>query len=107
MIEEEYKGFIIQLEAEEELDHPDDTMDYENEEQRRKYLARLDNGELMWFCAVVSAWKKGIKLAETTLGGCDWPSLENFKDNSGYYEDMRDEVVKEARIAIKGLCDDK
>ena len=54
------------------------------------------NGKWMYFCAELKVYVNGIKLASDALGGCIHESLDDFKINSGYYEDMKATCVKEA-----------
>ena len=103
MITEKHKGFEICLTAEEEDVYPSDHIDFETKEQEKEYLEKIDNGELGWFCAKAAVKKAGIELAASYLGCCDYPSLKDFKENGGYYEDMRDEAVEEAEKIIVPL----
>ena len=52
--------------------------------------------------AFVGASRHGVELAETCLGGCYYEKPSDFL-HSGYYEDMRKEVVEAAKAKIKML----
>lgn len=100
---EKYQGFEIILTAEEEETHPSDTICFETPEEEQAYLNKINHGEIGWFCAKVAACHNGFELGVSYLGCCDYSSLESFKDDSGYYEDMRDEAIKEAREKLADL----
>lgn len=102
MFIEEYKGFEIHLEILDEDISPDDLHDWESFEEREEFYSKLESGELLWFCAKVSAYMAGIELATEYLGGCCYSSIDNFiKDE--YYSSMRDEVINNAIDKIKKL----
>lgn len=52
--------------------------------------------------AHVCASRHGVELAETYLGGCYYEKPTDFL-YTGYYEDMREEVVADAIVKIKML----
>lgn len=52
--------------------------------------------------AVVCASRHGVELAETFLSNCYYEKPSDFLD-SGYYEDMRKEVVEAAKVKIRML----
>ena len=61
-----------------------------------------DPGVLARALAHVRASRHGVLLAETYLGGCDYDPPSDFL-YSGYYEDMREEVVADALVKIRML----
>ena len=65
---------------------------------------KIDDGELEWFCAKVVAEKCGVELAWAYLGNCVYKTYHDFVD-SGYYADMRDAVIEEAKEKIKELAE--
>jgi hypothetical protein len=92
----EYEGFKIVLTAEPEYE----AIEAETSEHLKWYMERFEDGRLMWFCAHVSAQKYGLALGESFLGCCAYESLAEFKKHSGYYRDMRDEAVSEAKAKL-------
>ena len=72
---------------------------YEPEDLKEIYK-NLDNYTWMYFCAELKAYVNGINLSTDTLGQCIYESLDDFKINSGYYEDMKSNCVKEALEVI-------
>ena len=102
---EEYEGFIIRLTAEEETVHPLDHVDLETAKEARQYLKDIESGTFGWFSAKVTASKYDLELGVDYLGCCDWTSLENFAEHSGYYEDMRAEAIEEAKKVLKKIIE--
>ena len=98
---EEREGFTITLECLPEHELPD--WDFQSKEEKEKLIYDIDNCNVMWFCAKVSAHKNGILLASDYLGGCCYDDVNDFVKNSGYYEDMVKTVINEAKQAIVGL----
>lgn len=50
------------------------------------------------FCAKVTAWAAGIELASDYLGGCIYPSHEDFyKAEGDYFDDMVANVIEKAK----------
>jgi hypothetical protein len=97
-------GFDLRLDCLIEYSHPDDLEDFENEEQRREHLRKIDLGLITWFCAKVTASRNGIDLASDYLGGCCYDSYEDFAEDS-YCMDMQYEAIKRAREVILSLYD--
>ena len=95
MFIEKYKGFEIHLEILDEYISPDDMHDWESSDDREEFYSKLESGELLWFCAKVSAYMVEIELATEYLGGCCYSSIDNFI-NDEYYSSMRDEVINNA-----------
>lgn len=96
-LEEEIDGYEIYLTSEPEDCHPLDHMDFEDEKESREYLAKIQSGELGWFCAVVSVWKNDELKGYDTLGCCDYPDLREFKETGGYYTGLRNNALDEAK----------
>lgn len=65
--------------------------------------AQLDNGDLVLFSAKVTASRNGIELASAYLGGCIYKDEQEFVNNSGYYGDMVEAVIEDAKQAIEDL----
>ena len=102
---ETYEGFEIRFYACEEDASPQDcfALDVETETE---IFRKIDAGLLQWFCAEVTASKNGIELASDYLGACCYESAQDFvRESGGYYEDMRANVIKDARAAIQSLTE--
>jgi len=101
--EEEYQGFTIRVYAEEEDLPLEDTFDDSIDDIKHLYR-KIITGDLVYFCAHVSASKCGVVLGDDYLGACLYDSLESFVAEDGYYPDMSYEVVRQATKTIKELC---
>ena len=99
---EEKEGFIIKLYTTWEDSQPDWELSEEDSEQ---FLEDIENGNLEWFIAKVTAEKMGIELASDYLGGCCYKSIEEFIRPGDYYTQMVDTVIHEARKTLASLCD--
>ena len=95
-------GFCITLELLPEYTAPD--WDFENEEEKRCLLRRIEQGDILWFTAKVSASKLGIELGTEYLGGCCYESVDQFIQPGGYFTDMVAAAIKEARRTLARLC---
>ncbi len=100
---EECQGFTIKLYLCPEYDSPD--WDFESEEEKAELLRKIDNCDVLWFCAKVTASKHNIELAYDYLGGCCYDSIEQFITD-GTYADMKDSVIAEAKQTLKVLQND-
>ena len=105
MITEIYKGFTITLEAAESYTSIADL--YADSEATSYSVgeleAAIERGDMIHFCAKVTCSRGGIELGCAYLGDCIYDTLEDFKNNSGYYDDMRDTAVRDATAAICAL----
>lgn len=105
--QEREQGFNIQMSFQNEVDNPCEVYDTSNPDDLR-IIDSIINNEYNWVAVTVSAFKKGVKLAEEHLGCCvlaENDMIEDFK-STGYYEDMRREVIEEAKKVIKTLCEE-
>ena len=100
---EECQGFTINLYLRPEQYAPD--WDFESEEEKAELLRKIDNYDVLWFCAKVTASKNNIELSSDYLGGCCYDNVEQFLTD-GYYEDMKHTVIEEALQTIKELQND-
>jgi hypothetical protein len=64
---------------------------------------QIDDGTFCWFMAEVTASKNGIELGTDYLGGCCYESPHEFISHSGYYPDMVDRAITEAKEVIARL----
>lgn len=97
----EIDGFEIHFEA-----LPEHHYSYEgwDESDIKETKEKLDNFELVLFCAKVSAHREGIELASDYLGGCFYKSEEEFYNTEGcYFDDMCNTVISEAKEQIETL----
>ncbi len=97
------EGFDIKLFIEHEDICPSDLFDSECH-NINEIIEKIESGEYVWFRAVVEAHKKDIKLGSAALGGnlCDYRALKNFPTD-GYYEDLVNEAISDAKHAIKDI----
>ena len=101
---ENYKGFDIYFEA---LEEYDPSFEYWDEELKDATIDKINSGELVLFCAHVTAEKNGIELGDDYLGMCVYESEEAFYTQKGdYFDDMKETVVKEAEKAVNDLFED-
>ena len=91
-------GFDIRFSVLPEMYHPNDHFDDDGEIARA-----IDAGEYEWFVACVTASKNGIKLGEEYLGGCCYSTFEAFMTEDGYFPDMVDAAIAQAKDAIASL----
>lgn len=99
---EDIRGFHIVFSAAPEDTHPRNSFDdscHEIEDICRK----IDNGTYVWFVARVQAYRHGVLLASDYLGGCLYDSFEDFMQEGGYYEDMVNTVISEAKQTLAAL----
>jgi len=94
------EGFTLRLSALVDFTPISDTFE---DEQVKEVIERINSGEWLYFCAKVTAYKKGIELSSDYLGGCVYEGLEDFAECSGYVDDMINTVVNEAKETIKEL----
>lgn len=97
---ENFAGFTIELSISPEDMRPD--WDFETPEDEADTLEKINNGDLLWFVARVTASRKGVVLGTDYLGGCCYSSEEEFL-RDGYYTDMIDTAVSEARKTLAEL----
>ncbi len=90
---DEVEGFDIRLDVTSEDERPEqDTLD------------KINNGLLLWFCARVTVSRDGLDLGDDVLGGCCYESIADFLKPGGYYSDMVQQAIEQARGAIEKLC---
>jgi len=97
----EKDGFELKLYFEPEYSPID--WDFESEDQERELHDKIESGELLYFCAKVTASKNGIELGVDYLGGCVFEGETDFMDSDGYYNYMCEQAISEAKTAIKLL----
>ena len=99
---EEYKGFTITFQALIEDISPGDSCD---PDFCADTIKAIHNGEIMWFCAKVTANLDGLELGYDILACCAYEKYEDFTaEPDGYYADMRETVVEEAITQLEELC---
>lgn len=98
---EKIDSFDVQLSFVDEIISPFDIYDI-NDEYGKEDIENIASGKYTWVMAIVTVYKHGIKLASNNLGCCEYEYdnlIDGFK-GSGYYEDMVNETIKEARDII-------
>lgn len=97
---DDLNGFHIVLAFSPEHSAPD--WDFDTVEDEEELLRRIENGTMLWFCARVEAYRHGVLLGTDYLGGCCYESAKDFMEN-GYYADMVDNAINEAKDKITEL----
>ena len=97
--EETRDGFDIALSFAPEDCAPDWDM---TEGEKIDLFDKIDRGVLLWFMARVEAKKGRLTLGADYLGGCCYESVSDFV-RGGYYDDMVNEALREARKTISAL----
>lgn len=101
---ETHEGFEIAFYACEEDMNPRDCFDPEIEAEFDTF-GKIERGELVWFCAKVTASKNDIVLGEDYLGGCCYNSVQEFwAEKDGYAGDMIDNAIAHAKKKLAQLC---
>lgn len=85
----------------------DDAIDKEYEDQ---IISRLGSGDMWaWCCVVVGAeieLDNGVKVyGDATLGCVTADGEQDFMENSGYYEDMKDEAKQSLVVELARICE--
>ena len=101
------QGFDIVCSTTWEDIHPSDVFD-ETPEDMAEMLRKIDNGLLSWFMVRVQAFKNGILLGTDYLGGNLYENESDFvTESGGYYEDMIESAIKEAKDNLSKLLADE
>lgn len=67
----------------------------------RDIIERLETNEWAWCCVRVVARLDGTDIeGDSYLGCCSYDSEDDFRENSGYYEDMKQEAKDRLLRAI-------
>lgn len=98
---EDTQGFHIVCSVAYEDTHPSDLFDGSCHDIG-DICQKIDDGFYQWFMVRVEAYKNGILLGSVYLGGCLYESYEDFLED-GYYGDMVDQAVTEAKTNIDKL----
>jgi hypothetical protein len=77
----------------------------EDEELYNQLIHDLDTGKYLYTTVMVSAYFQGRKIAYDCLGCCIYKDLDDFIENSGYYEGMVNTVVTEGKQEMRRLYD--
>lgn len=81
----------------------DDDFDFETE---NRIIAKAENNVWAWCDITVRGTWKGLT-GEAHLGACSYDSEKDFRENSGYFDDMvahvRDEIDGQA-AEIRNFC---
>lgn len=93
-------GFdIVVSVAPEEID-PNDLFDDDGESARA-----IAEGRYAWFMVRVEVQRHGVTLGTDCLGGCCYESPQEFIKTSGYYEDMVESAVNDARDTLAKITE--
>lgn len=97
-------GFKIELAFAPEDDDPRDHFASGDDEADAELIRDIENGNVLWFVARVTASKAGVVLGSDYLGRCCYRTAEEFMSPDGYYPDMVNEAITEAQNKIKEIC---
>jgi hypothetical protein len=98
---EDINGFHIMCSVTHEDIHPRDCFD-DSIDDINEICRKIDNGTYVWFVARVEAFKGGILLGTSYVGGNLYENVKDFiKD--GMYEDMMHEAINEAKKNLEML----
>ena len=98
-------GFQIVVSITPEDTHPCDLMDcWESEEDKQEFLRKIDDGVYQWFIARFQAFKHGILLGDSYLGGNCYEKISDFLADA-YAEDFTEEAIKEAQEKIAKIVE--
>lgn len=78
---------------------------FDDVEEVNQLCKQIDKGELQYFVARIQAYKKGIKLGDSYLGGNLYESYNDFIGDS-MYDDLVYQAIEEAKNNIKELLND-
>ena len=99
------KGFEIYFEALDEDITLEECLPDDTPAQIRGLKTRINNGNVVYFCAKVSAHKAGIELGDAYLGACIYDSYEQFYEaKNDYFADLVAEAITEAEEQVAALC---
>ena len=98
---EDVNGFHIMCSITHEDTHPNDLYD-DSCHDINEICRKIDNGTYTWFIARVEAFKSGILLGTSYLGGNLYEDVKEFI-NDGMYEDMMHEALTEAKKNLEML----
>ena len=98
---EDVNGFHIVFSAAYEDMHPRDCFD-DTVDEIDEICRKIDNGTYVWFIARVEAYKHGIMLGTSYLGGNLYDSFKDFI-NDEYYEDLMCQAIDEAKGNLEML----
>jgi hypothetical protein len=93
-------GFDITAKAFDE-DHSVDEAGYAD---TGEYQRQIDAGELEYFRVEVTVSLNGHLLGTDRLGGCLYEDFDDYLNDSGYYEDMVDVAMHNAKTSLSELC---
>ncbi len=99
LVVNERDGFKIVTTFEDEWIDPKDMFDDE-----RDIIQAVYNGDVTWLIMIVTAYKHGIEIGSANLGGCSYSRMDDMLSTDGYYADLINDAVSEAKENIKKLC---
>ena len=104
-IHTEYReGFTITLSFAPETDNPRDHFDGGCEQDDDEIFRKIENGIYLWFVARVEASKAGVVLGTDYLGGCCYSGAKEFMAQDGYFPDMVQSAISEAKKTIIAIA---
>jgi hypothetical protein len=105
----EIEDIDFSVECHEEWEHPNNCFALDDDSQEEivnNILTDLESGNEWAWCSVrVIGSYKGIE-EDDFLGACSFKSKKDFIENSGYYDDMRNEVYQRIIERLESLSVD-
>lgn len=103
--EETREGFTIRFFAQPEEISPRGQFQNEDGSDDEETISKIEDGTYAWFCAKVTASKAGVTLGADYLGACCYDSEAAFVTPDGYYPDMVNAAIEEAKATLATLCE--
>ena len=102
------EGFHIHFEAEPEHTTLQELLPSHTPDQIADLYDQIACGDIVVFCAKVSACKYGLELGTAYLGGCIYDSYDQFytKYKSEGFEGLVAEAITEAKDTVRRLCNE-
>jgi len=92
-----FKGIDLKivLRLEEEDIPYDQGFEGMEENDIKETIQDIKDGKYIYFCACLRCYFNGLEISSDFLGCCTYKDIDDFIKNSGYYDDMKDNVLKE------------
>lgn len=84
---------------------PQDDFDcFETEEQKKEFFRKIDQGIYSWVILRVQAFRHGVMLGESYLGGCCYENNEEMITD-GVFEDCAYEAIEQAKQTLAKILE--
>lgn len=104
-----YKGIkfkiVLRLEEEDVSAYEDLKNWADDEKYINETLKQINYGELTFFCAAIYCYhpdtNKDRHIGSAFLHRCYYKDIDDFINNSGYFEDLKEEALQDGYITLK------